>query len=184
NLDINLKKLGIELDAEKKKILLNKIVELGDKKESITLEDLPYLISDIFEVRDKLPFKLVNCVVNTTYQFKPFSAVKCSYNGKTMEAYSYGDGGYDAFMNSLKQILQTFGIEIPKLSDYIVTIPPGGKTDALVQTTIYWEPRDKESRKTIVTKGINSDQIMAAIEATIRMVNIILTMKTDNNSHQ
>ena len=177
NLDINLSQLGIELDQDKKQILLNKIVELGDKKESITIEDLPYLISDIFEEPDKLPFKVINCVINTTYQLKPFSAIKCSYNDEVVDGYAYGDGGYDAFMNALKQVLNKFNIELPNLVDYVVTIPPGGKTDALVQTTIYWEQYSEENKKKIVTKGVNSDQILAAIEATVRMINIVLTKK-------
>ncbi|HOV13022.1 MAG TPA: alpha-isopropylmalate synthase regulatory domain-containing protein [Spirochaetota bacterium] len=173
NLDINLKKLGIELDDEQKKILLGKIVELGDKKKNITSEDLPYLISDIFETRKDMPFKLINCVINSTYNLKPFAAIKCSYNGEDVEAYDYGDGGYDAFMNALRQILIKFKIKIPKLVDYVVTIPPGGKTDALVQTTIYWEVNEGE--KPLVTRGLNSDQIMAAIEATVKLVNEIIT---------
>ncbi len=172
NLEINLKKLGIDLDEGQKKILLDKIVELGDKKKSITIEDLPYLVSDFFESRKEMPFKLINCVINSSYNLKPFAAIKCSYNGEDIEAYDYGDGGYDAFIRALKQILNKFRIKIPKLVDYVVTIPPGGKTDALVQTTIYWET--KEGEKPLITRGLNSDQIMAAIEATVKLVNEII----------
>jgi len=172
NLEINLKKLGIDLDEGQEKILLDKIVELGDKKKSITIEDLPYLVSDFFESRKEMPFKLINCVINSSYNLKPFAAIKCSYNGEDIEAYDYGDGGYDAFIRALKQILNKFRIKIPKLVDYVVTIPPGGKTDALVQTTIYWET--KEGEKPLITRGLNSDQIMAAIEATVKLVNEII----------
>ncbi len=184
SLEMNLKKLGIELDEERKKILLEKIIELGDKKKVVTIEDLPYIIDDIFDMPQELPFKLINCVINTTYQLKPFSAIKCSYNNQILDGYAYGDGGYDAFMNALKQILEKFNIKIPQLVDYIVTIPPGGKTDALVQTTIYWEIQDEKSNKTehLVTRGLNPDQIMAAVEATIRMVNQILSKKNSTNS--
>ena len=178
SLEMNLKKLGIELDEEKKKILLDKIIELGDKKKVVTIEDLPYIIDDIFEMPQEVSFKLIHCVINTTYNLKPFSAVKCSYNNEVMDAYAYGDGGYDAFMNALKQILQRFNITIPNLVDYVVTIPPGGKTDALVQTTIYWELKDENNKvEHIVSRGLNPDQIIAAIEATIRMINQILLRK-------
>jgi len=179
SLEMNLKKLGIELDEEKKKILLDKIVELGDKKKAVTIEDLPYIIDDIFDMPQEIPFKLLNCVINTSYQLKPFAAIKCSYNNQILDGYAYGDGGYDAFMNALKQILEKFNIEIPQLIDYIVTIPPGGKTDALVQTTIYWEIENKKNNKTehFSTRGLNPDQIMAAVEATIRMINQILIKK-------
>jgi (R)-citramalate synthase len=172
-IDINLKKLGIDLDDEKKKILLTKIIELGDKKKVLTTEDLPYLISEIFESEKERPFKLLNCSINTSYNLKPFAAIRCSYKGEELDAYDYGDGGYDAFMNALKQILVKFKITMPKLVDYSVIIPPGGKTDALVQTTIVWELI--ESGKTIITRGVNSDQIIAAIDATVKIVNDIVT---------
>jgi len=177
NLEINLKKLGIELDDDKRKILLSKIIELGDRKKVITTEDLPYLISDIFESAKEMPFQLLNCAINSTYKLKPFAAIKCSYKGEEMDAYDYGDGGYDAFMNALKQILEKFNIEIPKLVDYSVIIPPGGKTDALVQATITWEL--EEGGKTIRTRGVNSDQIIAAIEATVKLINSIVSKTAD-----
>jgi len=55
------------------------------------------------------------------------------------------------------------------LADYQVSIPPGGKTDALVQTTITWRWNGRNFR----TRGIDSDQTEAAIKATSKMLNII-----------
>ena len=52
--------------------------------------------------------------------------------------------------------------------DYSVSIPPGGKTDALVQTDITWK-MEREFR----TRGLDSDQTVAAIKATLKMLNII-----------
>ncbi|OQW91284.1 MAG: 2-isopropylmalate synthase [Beggiatoa sp. IS2] len=176
NLEMNLRELGIELSDEKKQVLLQKIISLGDRKEVVTTEDLPYLISDIFEAPENIPFKLLYCSLNSTYQLKPFAAVKCSYYDKTKEAYAHGNGGYDAFMNALKEILHAFAIPVPQLLDYTVTIPPGGKTDALVQAAISWQIiLENGEAKVITTRGVNSDQIMAAIEATIKMINLILT---------
>ena len=175
NLEFNLKKLGIELNDQEKKVLLSKIIELGDKKESITLEDLPYLISDVFETPRNIPFKLIDWSVNSNHQLKPLAAIKCSYDDEIAEVSSSGDGGYDAFMNALKQILTQFKIKIPKLIDYIVTIPPGGKTDALVQARISWEIKEKNKTQMYITRGVNPDQLTAAIEATIKMINIIVT---------
>ena len=111
-------------------------------------------------------------MINTTYRLKPFAAIKCSYKGVEKEAYCYGDGGYDAFMNALKEVLFEYGIAVPHLVDYIVTIPPGGKTDAIVQTNTVWEYTDEaQNIKRISTRGINCDQIFAAVEATIKMLN-------------
>ena len=95
---------------KKKKILLSKIIELGDKKKSVTSEDLPYLISDIFETPRNIPLKLISWSVNTNHLLKPIASIKCSYNKEIIESFSSGDGGYDAFMNALKVILKKFKI--------------------------------------------------------------------------
>mgnify|MGYP003410606714 len=55
------------------------------------------------------------------------------------------------------------------LTNYAVTIPPGGRTDAFVQTIITWSFGDKVFR----TRGLDADQTEAAIKATIKMLNII-----------
>lgn len=176
NLDLCLQELGIDLSEDKKRVLLQKIIELGDKKTVISTEDLPYLISDIFETPVNLPFKLLNYSINSTYQLKPVAAVKCSYHGDVLEAYAPGDGGYDAFMNALAEILPQFKIPLPQLVDYVVTIPPGGKTDALVQAAISWRIEKAEGKSsTITTRGVNLDQNMAAIEATLKMINLIIS---------
>ena len=51
----------------------------------------------------------------------------------------------------------------------MVTIPPGGKTDALVETSISWEYGGMEYK----TRGLDADQTEAAIKATMKMLNII-----------
>jgi D-citramalate synthase len=57
------------------------------------------------------------------------------------------------------------------LIDYEVIIPPGGKTDALVQAIMTWRFNDKVFK----TRGLDSDQTVAAIKATEKMLNIIET---------
>lgn len=175
NLEMNLKELGMELSEEKKAILLNKIIELGDKKSNVTMADLPYIISDIFETRKNTPFKILNFSITSTYQLKPMAIVKCSYKGKEAEASGSGEGGYDAFMNALTNILKHFEIPLPYLIDYCIEIPPGGRTNALVQAVITWEVISKDKiPQTITTKGVNYDQNTAAIEATMKIVNFII----------
>lgn len=178
NLEMCLQELDIALTEEEKHVLLQKIIELGDKKEAITAEDLPYLIIDIFETPESMPFKLLNCTINSTHQLKPVAAIKCAYYEKVKEAYAHGNGGYDAFMNALKTILQEFQIPIPQLTDYAVTIPPGGQTNALVQAAISWRFQKNGRPLVITTRGVNPDQNMAAIEATVKMINTILPHTT------
>jgi D-citramalate synthase len=58
--------------------------------------------------------------------------------------------------------------KFPNLTNYFVTIPPGGRTDALVQTVITWEYEGRVIR----TRGLDADQTEAAIKATFKMLNI------------
>jgi D-citramalate synthase len=174
NLEMSLKELAIELTDEEKQVLLRKIIELGDQKEIVTTEDLPFLIRDIFETPHNLPFKLLSCSINSTYTLKPYAAIKCDYQGNVMDAYAHGNGGYDAFMKALQEILIHFQLPEPQLLDYEVTIPPGGQTDALVQATITWQIEQNGQRCVMTTRGINSDQNMAAIDATVKMINMVI----------
>ena len=81
-----------------------------------------------------------------------------------------GDGQYDAFVRALRKIYkETLGRKFPMLTNYAVSIPPGGRTDAFVQTIITWEHEGKSFK----TRGLDADQTEAAIKATIKMLNII-----------
>ena len=99
---------------------------------------------------------------------RPVANVSVEIEGKVYEEFSDGDGQYDAFMKALRKIYKRLKKSFPKLVDYVVTIPPGGRTDALVETVITW----KDTRE-FKTKGLDPDQNAAAIKATIKMLNII-----------
>ncbi|MBN1596728.1 MAG: 2-isopropylmalate synthase [Bacteroidales bacterium] len=170
NIAKNLEALGIELDPESMKKITKKIIELGDKKETVTQEDLPYIISDILRsksIDEKI--KIMNFSLSTAKGLKPVACLKVKISGKEYEETSVGDGQYDAFMKALKLIYKRLDKKMPKLIDYNVSIPPGGKTDALVQTVITWNLGKREFR----TRGLDSDQTVAAIIATVKMLNII-----------
>ncbi|RIJ45465.1 2-isopropylmalate synthase [Maribellus luteus] len=169
NIKKNLDELGIELDAESLKKVTNRIIELADEKESITNEDLPYIVSDVLHsdlVEQKV--RVVNYSITYTMGLRPVANVALEIDGKEYEEYSDGDGQYDAFVKALRRIYQRLGKSFPKLVDYVVTIPPGGHTDALVETVITWQ-----NNREFKTKGLDPDQNAAAIKATIRMLNII-----------
>jgi (R)-citramalate synthase len=169
NIRKNLEELGIELDAESLQKVTDRIIELADKKETVTYDELPYIVADALEndtMEQKI--KMINYSVNHTMGLKPVANVCIEIEGRQYAEISDGDGQYDAFVSALRKIYHKLGKSFPKLVDYVVTIPPGGKTDALVETVITW--RNKRQFK---TKGLDSDQNSAAIKATIRMLNII-----------
>jgi D-citramalate synthase len=100
---------------------------------------------------------------------KPIASIKVEIGGKQYASESTGDGQYDAFVKALRKIYKKYlDRTFPILANYAVTIPPGGRTDALVQTVITWRNGDKMIR----TRGLDADQTEAAIKATLRMLNI------------
>lgn len=167
----NLKELGLELTNEQMRKVTKRITELGDKKETVTIEDLPYIVSDVLkhEVTNER-VKLKSYFVNLAYGLKPMATLCIEINGKEYEESSSGDGQYDAFVRALRKVYKvTLGRTFPMLTNYAVTIPPGGRTDAFVQTVITWSFNDRTFR----TRGLDADQTEAAIKATVKMLNII-----------
>ena len=169
----NLEELGLELTSEQTRRVTQRIIELGDKKEIVTQEDLPFIVSDVLKhdvSEDRV--KLISYVVNTSYGLKPGANIRVEINGKQYEAAATGDGQYDAFVKALRYIYKKYlNRTFPILANYQVTIPPGGRTDALVQTVISWHYHDGILR----TRGLDADQTEAAIKATFKMLNIIET---------
>ena len=170
NIDRNLQELGLELTPEQTRKVTQRITELGDRKEIVTQEDLPFIVSDV--LKHSVPddnVKLVSYMVSSAYGLKPIASVKVEINGCQYEADAMGDGQYDAFVKALRKIYKrSLDRTFPVLENYSVTIPPGGRTDALVQTVITWN----NNGKTIRTRGLDADQTEAAIKATMKMLNI------------
>ena len=171
NIARNLQELGLELTPEQTKRVTQRITELGDRKEIVTQDDLPFIVSDVLKhaaPEDKV--KLVSYMVSSAYGLKPLASVKVEINGEQYESDSTGDGQYDAFVKALRKIYKEYlDRTFPILENYAVTIPPGGRTDALVQTVITWRNGDKLFR----TRGLDADQTEAAIKATFKMLNLI-----------
>jgi len=166
----NLEELDIQLDPEIMKKVTRRVVELGDRKENVTAEDLPYIIADVLHnesITQKI--RVVNYALTVAEGLKSSATLMIEIEGHIYQETSSGDGQYDAFMNALHKIYGSLGKSLPRLTDYEVTIPPGGKTDALVETVITWSYRDREFK----SRGLDPDQTVAAIKATVKMLNII-----------
>jgi D-citramalate synthase len=170
NIEKNLQELGIKLNDTDLKKVTQRIIELGDRKENVTKEDLPYIISDVLDtsaVNENV--KILNYVLTHSKSLQPSSTLQVQIGDEIYQENAQGDGQYDAFMNALKKIYVKKGKELPLLTDYSVRIPPGGKTDALCETIITWNINGKDLK----TRGLDSDQTVSAIEATRKMLNII-----------
>ena len=181
NIAKNLESLGISLSQEQLRKVTERVVELGDKKESVTAEDLPYIISDVLKgefARGEDRIRVVNYSLQLARGMRPVATVRISIDGNEYEEVSSGAGQYDAFMKALWKIYASLGREHPVLIDYQVSIPPGGKTDALVQTLIVWEWQGRRFK----TRGLDADQTEAAIEATFKMLNMIEYQKYETEN--
>ena len=167
----NLEELGLELSPEQTKRVTERIIELGDKKELVTQEDLPFIVSDVLKHgAPEEHVKLLSYVVTTAYGLKPLASVRLEINGETYEESAKGDGQFDAFVRAIRHIYEDrLGRSFPWLTNYTVSIPPGGRTDALVQTVITWNWNDRILR----TRGLDADQTEAAIKSTIKMLNLL-----------
>ncbi|MCB1172141.1 MAG: 2-isopropylmalate synthase [Leptospiraceae bacterium] len=198
----NLRMMGLQLSVEREQALLDRVKELGEKKKNVTADDLPFLIQDMFGAGNARQIEISAARLTTGLHMRPHADIEVRYRDQTWHSRSEGDGGYDAFMNALKKIAPDMGLVLPRLLDYEVRIPPGGKTDALVEAIILWEfenrPKNAETSsagklssrslesnsvgmeafiregRTMRTIGLSPDQNIAAIRATEKMLNALV----------
>lgn len=166
----NLQELGIELDEEMMRKVTERVIELGDKKQFVTMDDLPYIVSDVLNSEpEEQSIKLLNYSLSLAYGLRPVATVKMQINGGVFEQTAAGEGQYNAVSKAMWKIYKNLNKPTPELLDYEVVIPPGGQTNAIVQTIITWKFNDKVFK----TRGLDGDQTVAAIKATMRMLNLI-----------
>ena len=112
--------MGLQLDEDAMRKVTERIIELGDKKELVTQEDLPYIVSDVLKhgmAEERVSLK--SYIVNLAYGLKPMATLKIEINGKEYEESSSGDGQYDAFVRALRKIYKvTLGRKFPMLTNY------------------------------------------------------------------
>ena len=105
NIQKNLQELGLQLnDADILKVT-QRIIELGDKKEVVTKEDLPYIISDVLDSNIYEEKILIESYVLTHAKgLQPSTTISVKIDGEIIEAHAHGDGQFDAFINTLKSL--------------------------------------------------------------------------------
>jgi len=181
SLQKNLEKLDISLSPENLEKVLNRVVELGDSKKTITSDDLPFIIAEVLESRGYHHIELTNCSITSGLELESTASIKVLLQGEEFRSAGIGNGGYDAFINAVSKVLKRYKLTLPKLVDFEVRIPPGGKTDALTECAITWESQDEEGP--FKTRGVHSNQVFAAVNATMRMINIMIHRSLRNGNH-
>ena len=169
NIQKNLQELGLSLNDDDLRRVTQRIIELGDKKQVVTKEDLPYIIAEVLENNTyEIKVTIDSYVLTHSKGLRPSTTVSLTIDGELFEESSQGDGQFDAFMNALRKIYNSKELDLPELIDYAVRIPPGSHSDALCETIITWENGGE-----FKTRGLDSDQTVSAIKATEKMLNII-----------
>ncbi|WP_413698590.1 alpha-isopropylmalate synthase regulatory domain-containing protein [Psychromonas sp. KJ10-10] len=169
----NLEAMDIDLTAEQQKKLLQRIVRLGDQKATISADDLPFIIADLLERNEYNYVELLNCSINSGLDLESTVSIRVRVNQKIYKTSGSGNGGFDAFIRAMKKVLDKSKFTFPELIDYQLRIPPGGKTNALTECTVTWLDNGEQ----ITTRGVNANQVLAGIGATLRMINLKMHTK-------
>jgi len=166
----NLEKLGLTLSEEDQQKVLARIVKLGDSKQTITTEDLPFIIADVLESENYHHIRLLNCSITSSLELESTASIQVEIKGKAHSASGSGNGGFDAFIDAINKVLSGYDQRLPGLVDYEVRIPKGGHTSALTECVITWDCEGKMRK----TRGVHSNQVFASVLAALRMINIQL----------
>lgn len=166
----NLEELGIQLSETEQAKVLERVVQLGDSKHVITSEDLPFIIADVMESKEYHHITLLNCYINTGFNVESTASIRVDMEGEELQGSGSGNGGFDAFMDAITRLLDERNFTMPQLVDYEVHIPRGGQTSALTECIITWESGERDFK----TRGVDSNQVLAAVKATLRMINLLM----------
>jgi D-citramalate synthase len=171
----NMEELGLDLSPENQNRVLERIVQLGDIKEVITTEDLPFIIADVLESGEYNHIKLLNCSITSGLELESTASIRIEISGEIHKASGSGNGGFDAFIMAIKNIMQRQNedISFPTLVDYEVRIPKGGRANALTECTITWKVEEKR----VITRGVHANQVFAGIIATLKVINLIFNQR-------
>jgi len=172
----NLELLELDLSEENQKKVLNRIVKLGDSKQTITTDDLPFIIADVLESKNYQHIKLLNCSITSGLDLEATVSLRVDVKNEVHVASGSGNGGFDAFIDAINKVMKLHDYTLPALVDYEVRIPKGGHTSALTECVITWDCEDKTRR----TRGVHSNQVFAAVLAALRIINIQLHEQGQN----
>lgn len=174
----NLQALGLSLSEENQQRVLTRIVKLGDSKQRITLDDLPFIIAEVLESKNYHHIILHECSVTSGIEADSTASIRVEVQGEEYTADGNGTGGFDAVIDAINKVMSARDYVIPELLDYEVRIPKGGHTNALTECIITWDCGNTTQK----TRGVHSNQVYAAVLAALRIINIQLQEKEEQSA--
>jgi len=128
----------------------------------VTQADIILLLNDILSAKGNV-LKLVDYEFEVRKGAAPKATLVLRRNDEQVVAHGKGDGQYDAFINALQSVCP----EMPDLVDYRIGISRKGTSEALTEAIITW----RTEGRLFSTRAVDSDQLVAAMNATMRMLN-------------
>ena len=93
-----------------------RVIELGDRKELVSLEELPYIVSDVLNsAQEEQSIQIMNYSLSLTYGLRPMASVKMSINGQVYEQSASGDGQFNAVSKAMWKIYKSLNKPTPEL---------------------------------------------------------------------
>ncbi len=123
----------------------------------------------MLERKDFRHIEVLTCSITSELDHASTASIGVQVNGEVHEASGSGNGGFDAFIDAIRKVFPP-GFEFPTLLDYELRIPKGGSTSALTEVFITW----RDGPRTVRTRGVSANQVLAGVGATVRMLNMML----------
>ena len=128
----------------------------------------------MLERKDFRHIELLSCSITSDLDHASTVSIRVKVNDEVQEASGSGNGGFDAFVDAIRKVFPP-GFEFPELLDYELHIPKGGRTSALTEVFITWGG----GARTVRTRGVNANQVLAGVGATLRMLNMKLHQEAE-----
>ncbi len=156
-------KLGFRLEESELVQAFARFKELADKKKYVFDEDIEAILEDEIRAVPEV-WKLDYLKVTSETGKRPWAQIRLSYQGKTQEADSEGDGPVDACYKAIEKIAKS---EV-KVTHYGIQAVTGGK-DALGEVIVKLETKGME----VSGHGTSTDIIEASVKAYLFALNKI-----------
>ena len=149
---------------------MERIVQLGDSKHVITSDDLPFIIADVMESKEFHHITLLNCYINTGLNVESTASIRVDIKGKEFQGSGSGNGwfrclhgcNYPNTGRTKFQIARAY-----RLRSYIS--PEVGKPMRLLNVLSPGKHKERDFK----TRGVDANQVLAAVKATFRMINLL-----------
>ena len=157
--------MKISVTDEQFKKIFGEIKSMGDKGKTITDADLSAIVKQVKGEKARKFLEVVELKSESGNKITPNAMVVVKVDGKEVTETAEGDGPVDAAINAIMKVVGSKNI---KLEEYHVDAITGG-TDAGVSVTV----RMKSGDKVITASGVDTDIVMASVQAIVNGINLL-----------